>query len=139
MPCTLDLVSRSYRTQGPARIAAQWVALAAGCGDSSRAQRLTGGTEPAGVLSNGALQGMVLADGLRRFRRSRIIGTEGVSVAVRLTYRHAGCGWTKGRAAAQGMARCRAVACLPAVPRPPASTCADRFAAARRAVLACGA
>lgn len=77
-------------TDGVARITAEAVLLATGVREGSRAERLIGGTKPAGVLSTGALQGLVYLDGLRPFRRPVILGTELVSFSAILTCRHAG-------------------------------------------------
>lgn len=74
---------------GPAEIAAAQVLLATGAREASRAERLIGGTKPGGVLSTGALQGLVYLGGLRPFRRPVILGTELVSFSALLTCRHA--------------------------------------------------
>lgn len=75
---------------GVARIAARAVILATGVRESSRAQRLIGGTKPAGVIATGALQAMVHLERLRPFRRPVILGTELVSFSAILTCRQAG-------------------------------------------------
>ena len=75
---------------GPSRIAARLVMLATGARESTRAQRMIGGTKPAGVLSTGALQALIHEDGLIPFRRPVILGTELVSFSAILTCRLAG-------------------------------------------------
>ena len=75
---------------GVGRIAADLVLLTTGIRESSRAERFIGGTKPAGVLSTGALQGLVYLAGQRPFRRPVILGTELVGFSALLTCRHAG-------------------------------------------------
>jgi NADPH-dependent 2,4-dienoyl-CoA reductase/sulfur reductase-like enzyme len=75
---------------GPRTLTADRVLLATGVRESSRAARLIGGTKPAGVVSAGALQGMVYLQGLAPFRRPVILGTELVAFSALLTCRHAG-------------------------------------------------
>lgn len=53
---------------GQQDIAATRVLLATGCRESSRAQRLIGGEKPGGVISTGALQGLVYLEHRRPFR-----------------------------------------------------------------------
>ena len=55
-----------------------------------RAARLIGGEKPGGVLSTGALQGMVYLKGQRPFSRPVVLGTELVSFSALLTCRHMG-------------------------------------------------
>lgn len=73
-----------------AEIAARRVLLATGVRETTRAARLIGGTKPAGVLSTGALQGLVYLDGMRPFRNPVILGTELVAFSAILTCRHLG-------------------------------------------------
>jgi NADPH-dependent 2,4-dienoyl-CoA reductase/sulfur reductase-like enzyme len=75
---------------GPGRIAARLVLLATGTRETTRAGRLIGGTKPGGVMTTGALQGLVYGEGLRPFRRPVILGTELVAFSALLTCRHAG-------------------------------------------------
>ncbi len=75
---------------GPAEVGAGHVLLAMGAREASRAQRLIGGTKPGGVISTGALQGLVYLEGLRPFRRPVVLGTELVAFSALLTCRHAG-------------------------------------------------
>jgi thioredoxin reductase len=75
---------------GPVEITAKRVLLAMGVRETTRAARLIGGTKPAGVLSTGALQGLVYLDGMRPFRRPVILGTELVAFSAILTCRHLG-------------------------------------------------
>lgn len=75
---------------GPATLAAKVVLLATGVRESSRASRLIGGDKPGGVLSTGALQGMVYLNHQRPFQRPVILGTELVAFSALLTCRHAG-------------------------------------------------
>ena len=77
-------------TEGVREISARLVLLATGVRETSRAARLIGGTKPGGVLSTGALQGLVYLQGLRPFRRPVMVGTELVSFSAILTCRHAG-------------------------------------------------
>ncbi len=72
---------------GPATIRARAVLLATGVRETSRAQRLLGGTKPGGVISTGALQGMVHLAGVMPFRRPVILGTEMVAFSALLTCR----------------------------------------------------
>lgn len=76
--------------RGPRDIAAKLVLIATGVRETSRAQRLIGGEKPAGVLSTGALQGLVYLEGKRPFRRPVILGTELVSFSAIMTCLHAG-------------------------------------------------
>jgi NADPH-dependent 2,4-dienoyl-CoA reductase/sulfur reductase-like enzyme len=75
---------------GLGEIRARRVLIATGVREKSRAARLIGGTKPGGVLSTGALQGLVHLDGLVPFRRPVVLGTELVSFSALLTCRHAG-------------------------------------------------
>lgn len=71
-------------------LGARRVLLATGVRERSRAARLIGGAKPGGVLSTGALQGLVYLDKLKPFRRPVILGSELVSFSALLTCRHAG-------------------------------------------------
>jgi thioredoxin reductase len=75
---------------GPATLSAKAVLLATGVRETSRAARLIGGEKPGGVLSTGALQGMVYLNQQRPFQRPVILGTELVAFSALLTCRHAG-------------------------------------------------
>lgn len=75
---------------GPATMAAGAVLLATGVRETTRAARLIGGEKPGGVLSTGALQGMVYLNGQHPFRQPVILGTEMVAFSALLTCRHAG-------------------------------------------------
>lgn len=75
---------------GMTEIDAKLVLLATGVRESSRAQRLIGGEKPGGVMSTGALQGLVYLEGKRPFRRPVILGTELVSFSAIMTCAHAG-------------------------------------------------
>jgi thioredoxin reductase len=75
---------------GPETLAASAVLLATGVRESSRAARLIGGQKPGGVISTGALQGMVYLNRQRPFRQPVILGTELVAFSALLTCRHAG-------------------------------------------------
>ena len=75
---------------GPATLSGQAVLLATGVRETSRAARLIGGEKPGGVLSTGALQGIVYLNHQRPFRRPVILGTELVAFSALLTCRHAG-------------------------------------------------
>ncbi|MCB1833081.1 MAG: FAD-dependent oxidoreductase [Geminicoccaceae bacterium] len=75
---------------GPSRIRASRVLLATGVREKSRAARLIGGSKPGGVLSTGALQGLVHLESVRPFERPVILGSELVAFSALLTCRHAG-------------------------------------------------
>ena len=75
---------------GVGELQARRVALCAGARESSRAQRLIGGSRPRGVISTGALQAFVYLEGLKPFHRPVVLGTELVSFSALLTCRHAG-------------------------------------------------
>lgn len=75
---------------GPQTVAAKAVLLATGVRETSRATRLVGGEKPGGVISTGALQGLVYLNQQRPFRRPVILGTELVAFSALLTCRHAG-------------------------------------------------
>lgn len=76
--------------EGVTTISARRVLIATGVRESSRAQRLIGGTKPGGVVNTGALQGMVYLEHARPFRRPVILGTELVSFSAIMTCAHAG-------------------------------------------------
>lgn len=76
--------------EGLAEVTARRVLLATGVRETSRAARLIGGVKPGGVLSTGALQGLVHLEGLKPFRRPVILGTELVAFSALLTCRQAG-------------------------------------------------
>lgn len=81
---------RLATADGVTALRAKRVILATGVRESSRAARLIGGQRPLGVVSTGALQGMVYLQGLAPFARPVILGTELVSFSAILTCRHAG-------------------------------------------------
>ncbi len=83
---TLDITS----PQGLETLTARVVLLATGVRETSRAARLIGGEKPGGVMSTGALQGIVHLNGQRPFQRPVILGTELVAFSALLTCRHAG-------------------------------------------------
>lgn len=72
---------------GPATLRARAVLLATGVRESTRAQRLIGGTKPGGVMSTGALQGMVHLSGVVPFHQPAILGSELVAFSAILTCR----------------------------------------------------
>lgn len=74
---------------GAGEIAGRLVLLATGVRETSRAGRLVGGTKPGGVMTTGALQGLVYGAGMRPFRRPVILGSELVAFSAVLTCRHA--------------------------------------------------
>jgi NADPH-dependent 2,4-dienoyl-CoA reductase/sulfur reductase-like enzyme len=76
--------------EGTAAIRPRRVLLATGVREASRAARLIGGTKPGGVLTTGALQGLVHLEGLTPFHRPVVAGTELVSFSALLTCRQAG-------------------------------------------------
>ncbi len=86
----LSVTGGPMRPGGPGAITARAVLLATGVREASRAQRLIGGTKPGGVLSTGALQGLVYLDGLRPFRRPVVLGSELVAFSALMTCRHLG-------------------------------------------------
>lgn len=73
---------------GVQTLTAERVVLATGVRESSRAARLIGGQRPLGVVSVGALQGMVYLHRRQPFRRPVVVGTELVSFSALLTCRH---------------------------------------------------
>jgi thioredoxin reductase len=75
---------------GVFEISARRILLATGLRETTRAARLIGGTKPSGVLSTGALQGLVYLQGMRPFRSPVILGTELVAFSAILTCRHLG-------------------------------------------------
>lgn len=75
---------------GAAELSAKRVLLATGVREKSRAARLIGGEKPGGVLSTGALQGLVYLKRLKPFSRPLVLGTELVSFSALLTCRHMG-------------------------------------------------
>lgn len=75
---------------GIEHLAARAVLLATGTRESSRIQRMIGGQKPGGILTLGALQGMVHLNGQRPFSRPVVLGTELVSFSALLTCRQAG-------------------------------------------------
>lgn len=75
---------------GPSEIAARRVILATGARETPRAARLIGGTKPGGVLTTGALQGLVHLAHRAPFRRPVILGTELVAFSALLTCREGG-------------------------------------------------
>jgi len=82
---TLEVTSNS----GPATLNARAVLLATGARETTRAERLIGGTKPQGVMSTGALQ-LILETGQTPFRRPVILGTELVAFSAILSCRLAG-------------------------------------------------
>jgi thioredoxin reductase len=74
------------------RIAARAVLLATGTRETPRPARLIGGTRPGGVLTTGALQGLVHLNHQRPFRAPLILGSELVAFSALLTCAHAGIG-----------------------------------------------
>jgi len=77
-------------SDGLRTLAARKVLLATGVREKSRAARMIGGTRPGGVLSTGALQGLVYLDRIRPFLHPVILGTELVAFSALLTCRHLG-------------------------------------------------
>ncbi len=71
-------------------IKAKRVLLCTGVRETSRANALVGGTKPGGILSTGALQGLVYLNGMKPFTRPVIVGSELVSFSALLTCRHMG-------------------------------------------------
>lgn len=76
--------------EGVREIAARRVLLCTGVREKSRAARLIGGSKPGGVLSTGALQGLVYLNGRRPFARPVVLGSELISFSALLTCRHMG-------------------------------------------------
>jgi len=75
---------------GPAELSGKTILLATGVRESTRAARLIGGTKPGGILSTGALQGMVYLNHQRPFQNPVILGTELVAFSAIMTCRHLG-------------------------------------------------
>jgi NADPH-dependent 2,4-dienoyl-CoA reductase/sulfur reductase-like enzyme len=76
--------------EGLAELTGRAVLLATGVRETSRSGRLMGGEKPGGVLSTGALQGLVYLNGQKPFTRPAIVGSELVAFSALLTCRHAG-------------------------------------------------
>lgn len=76
--------------KGLVELHARRVVLATGVREKTRAARLIGGGKPGGVLSTGALQGLIYLNGTVPFRRPVIVGSELVALSALLTCRHAG-------------------------------------------------
>ena len=81
---------RGHQRRGAETLRAKAVLLATGVRETSRAARLIGGEKPGGVMSTGALQGIVYLNHQRPFRQPVILGTELVAFSALLTCRHAG-------------------------------------------------
>jgi NADPH-dependent 2,4-dienoyl-CoA reductase/sulfur reductase-like enzyme len=75
---------------GVRRVSSRAVLLATGVRETPRSVRLVSGTRPWGVTTTGAFQEMVVAGGMRPFRRPVIVGSELVAFSALLTARHAG-------------------------------------------------
>jgi thioredoxin reductase len=82
---TLEITSNA----GPATLSARAVLLATGARETTRAERLIGGTKPQGVMATGALQ-LILETGQIPFHRPVILGTELVAFSAILSCRLAG-------------------------------------------------
>jgi len=76
--------------QGAQTIRARHIVLATGARETPRHPRLVSGLRPQGVMTTGALQQFVYAQGLKPFKRVVIVGTELVSFSALWTLRHAG-------------------------------------------------
>lgn len=76
--------------EGLGTLAGRAVVLATGVRETSRSGRLIGGEKPGGVLSTGALQGLVYLENRKPFQRPAIVGSELVAFSALLTCRHAG-------------------------------------------------
>ena len=76
--------------EGLGELTARKILLATGVRERSRAARMIGGTKPGGVVSTGALQGLVYLDRIRPFLRPVILGTELVAFSALFTCRHLG-------------------------------------------------
>jgi thioredoxin reductase len=76
--------------EGTQALRARAVLLAMGVRETTRAGRLIGGTRPQGVLTTGALQGLVYLAGQVPFRRPVVLGTELVAYSALLTCQKAG-------------------------------------------------
>lgn len=76
--------------EGVSRLSARAVLLATGTRESSRVQRMIGGQKPGGILTTGALQGLVHLNHQIPFRSPVILGSELVSFSALLTCRQAG-------------------------------------------------
>jgi thioredoxin reductase len=75
---------------GVQTITARAVLLATGGRETPRAARLIGGTKPGGVMTTGALQGLVYLNHRAPFRRPVILGTELVAFSAIMTCAHLG-------------------------------------------------
>lgn len=82
---TLDVTSHA----GPSTLNARAVLLATGARETTRAERLIGGTKPQGVMSTGALQ-LILETGQKPFQRPVILGSELVAFSALMSCRLVG-------------------------------------------------
>ncbi|MBE9638847.1 NAD(P)/FAD-dependent oxidoreductase [Salipiger mangrovisoli] len=71
-------------------VRAERVVLCTGVREASRAQRMISGDRPSGIVTTGALQGMVYLAGQAPFRRPIILGSELVSYSAIQTCAHLG-------------------------------------------------
>lgn len=76
--------------QGLEEVEADTIVLATGVRESSRAQRNIGGIKTSGVISTGALQGLVYLEQMQPFKNPIILGSELVSFSAIQTCRHLG-------------------------------------------------
>ena len=74
---------------GAEKLSATKIVLATGNRETPRSARLVSGQRPLGVLTTGALQGLVYLKERMPFRRPLIVGSELVSFSALLTCRHA--------------------------------------------------
>lgn len=77
-------------TAGLHELSAKRVLVCTGVRETSRANALVGGTKPGGILSTGALQGLVYLKNMKPFSKPVIVGTELVSFSALLTCSHIG-------------------------------------------------
>ena len=78
------------RPDGAGTLTAQRVLLATGNREQTRAQHLTPGLRPLGVMNTAALQSLIYLENRRPFRKPVIIGSEMVSLSALLTCRRHG-------------------------------------------------
>jgi NADPH-dependent 2,4-dienoyl-CoA reductase/sulfur reductase-like enzyme len=87
---TAPRVVRVQNAKGISEIAAEYIVLATGARESSRASRLIGGVRLPQVMNTGTLQQLVYLKHMKPFARPVIIGGEWVSFSALLTCNHIG-------------------------------------------------
>jgi thioredoxin reductase len=87
---TASQVMRVQNAKGISEIAAEYIVLATGARETSRASRLIGGARLPQVMNTGTLQQLVYLKHMKPFARPVIIGGEWVSFSALMTCNHLG-------------------------------------------------